>query len=250
MSGHSKWSTIKRKKAAIDAKKGKVWTKLLREITVSARMGGGDPGANPRLRAAVIEARGSNVPSDTIDRAIKKGSGELEGVHYEEITYEGYGPGGVALLVEAITDNRNRTVSEVRHLFAKHGGNLGESGSVAWMFKRRGYFGIERRHLSEEEFMDLALELGAEDVVVGPDLYEIYTTADEFNRVREALEARGVPPAAKELAWLPQNYVELAEERSGSVLRLMEALEDHDDVQNVWANFDLDEKLLAAASSG
>jgi YebC/PmpR family DNA-binding regulatory protein len=248
MSGHSRWSTIKRKKAANDAKRGKMWTKLLREVTVSARLGGGDAAANPRLRAAALEARGANIPGDTIDRAIKKGSGELAGVTYEEVTYEGYGPGGVALLVEAITDNRNRTVSEVRHLFAKHGGNLGESGSVSWMFKRRGYFSIERRQLSEEAAMELAIELGAEDVEIGDELYEIYTSPDDYGRVKEALEAKGIPLVAKELAMLPQSYVAVGEQRSGQVLRLMEALEDHDDVQNVWANFDLDENLLAAAS--
>jgi YebC/PmpR family DNA-binding regulatory protein len=250
MSGHSKWATIKRKKAANDSKRGKLWTKLLREITVSARMGGGDPAANPRLRAAVLEARSANVPNDTIDRAIKKGSGELEGVTYEEVTYEGYAPGGVALLVETITDNRNRTVSEVRHLFSRYGGNLGESGSVAWMFKRRGYFSIERRQLSEEAFMELALELGADDVEIGDDLYELYTSPDDYGRVQEALAAKGIPVAGKELAMLPQTYVDVGEERSAQVLRLMEALEDHEDVQSVWANFDLDESLMAASSAG
>lgn len=248
MSGHSKWSTIKRKKASVDSKRGKLWTKLLREITVSARLGSGDPAANPRLRAAVIEARGSNVPNDTIDRAIKKGAGELEGASYEEVTYEGYGPGGVAVLVETITDNRNRTVSEVRNLFTRHGGNLAETGAVSWMFKRRGYFSVERPRLAEEAFMELALELGADDVEIGDEVYEIYTSPEDFNRVKEELTARGVAPVASELAMIPQSYIGIGEERSSRVFRLMEALEDHDDVQNVWANVDLNESLMAASS--
>jgi YebC/PmpR family DNA-binding regulatory protein len=246
MSGHSKWSTIKRKKAAIDAKRGQRWTKLLREVTVSARLGSGDPTANPRLRAAVLDARASNVPTDTIDRAIRKGTGELGGSSYEEVSYEGYGPGGAALLVEAITDNRNRTVSEVRHLFTRHGGNLGEAGCVAWMFQRRGYFAIERPAMDEERFMELAIDIGAEDVELGGEVYEVYTSAEDYGRVKEVLEAREVPLASQELAMLPQSYVEVEEGRAAQLLRLVEALEDHDDVQHVWANFDLDESLLAA----
>jgi YebC/PmpR family DNA-binding regulatory protein len=254
MSGHSKWATIKHKKAATDARRGKLFTKLLREITVAARMGGGDPKGNPRLRSAVLEARSNSVPGDTIDRAIKKGTGELEGESYEEVIYEGYGPGGVAILVEGMTDNRNRTSSEIRHLFTRHGGNLGESGSVSWMFARRGYFAIERGALpgksaaNEEELMELALELGAEDVATEDDHFEIFTSPQDFTAVQEALEQRGVRPAVKQLAMVPQSYVEVPAERAGQVMRLVEALEDHDDVQHVWANLDLDEKSVAAQS--
>ena len=257
MSGHSKWATIKHKKAATDARRGKLFTKLLREITVAARMGGGDAKGNPRLRSAVLEARGNSVPGDNIDRAIKKGTGELEGESYEEVIYEGYGPGGVAILVEGLTDNRNRTASEIRHLFTRHGGNLGESGCVSWMFARRGYFAIERgaggatagkAAMNEEELMELALELGADDVATGDEHYEITTSPEDFTAVQEALEQRGVPLAVKQLAMVPQTYMEVPAERAGQVMRLMEALEDHDDVQHVWANLDLDEKSVAAES--
>jgi YebC/PmpR family DNA-binding regulatory protein len=253
MSGHSKWATIKHKKAATDARRGKLFTKLLREITVAARMGGGDPKGNPRLRSAVLEARSNSVPGDNIDRAIKKGTGELEGESYEEVIYEGYGPGGVAILVEGLTDNRNRTSSEIRHLFTRHGGNLGESGCVSWMFARRGYFAIERGARGvpgEEELMELALELGAEDVATDDEHYEITTSPEDFTAVQEALEQRGLPLAAKQLAMVPQTQMEVPAERVGQVLRLMEALEDHDDVQHVWANLDLDEKSVPAQTTG
>ena len=244
MAGHSKWAGIKHKKAAIDAKRAKRWTKLVREVIVSARLGGGDADFNPRLRSAIDEAKADNVPNDTIDRAIKKGTGELEGESYEEISYEGYGPGGVAVLVEAMTDNRNRTVAELRHLFSKNGGNLGESGCVAWMFERRGYFAIEPDAMSEEELMELALELGVDDFEVG-EAYELFTSPEEYGRVRRELDEREIPLAAKELAMIPSSTVELGD-NAGSVLRLMEALEDHDDVQHVWANFEVDESVLAA----
>lgn len=244
MAGHSKWAGIKHKKAAIDAKRARRWTKLVREVIVSARLGGGDPDFNPRLRSAVLDAKADNVPNDTIDRAIKKGTGELEGESFEEVSYEGYAPGGVAVLVEAMTDNRNRTVAELRHLFSRHGANLGESGCVAWMFDRRGYFAIEPDAMSEEELMELALELGVDDFEVG-ELYELLTAPEEYARVREALEARGVPLAAAELAMIPQSTLEPGE-NTGAVLRLMEALEDHDDVQHVWANIEVDEEVLAA----
>jgi len=246
MSGHSKWSTIKHKKAATDARRGKLFTKLLREITVASRLGGGDPKANSRLRGALLEARGNSVPGDTIERAIKKGTGELEGEAYEEVVYEGYGPGGVALLVEGMTDNRNRTAQDIRHLFAKHGGNLGESGCVSWMFNRRGYFAIERGAMDEERFMELALELGAEDMAVEEESYEIYTSTEDFTTTQEELERRGVAVAAKELAMIPQTHVDVTPDRVNQVLRLVEALEDHDDVQHVWANLNIDEKTLAA----
>ena len=247
MSGHSKWAQIKHKKAATDTRRGKLFTKLLKEIAVAARLGGGDPGGNPRLRSAIAEAKASNVPNDNIDRAIRKGTGELEGATYEEAVYEGYGPGGVAVLVETLTDNRNRTVSEVRHLFAKHGGSLGENGCVSWMFTKRGYFAIDQDALDEEAFMELALELGAADIAIGDGAYEIFTSMEDYPAVREALEARGIPLSAKELAMIPQSYLELDDEKKvGQVMRLMDALEDHEDVQHVWANFDVDESVIDA----
>jgi YebC/PmpR family DNA-binding regulatory protein len=247
MSGHSKWSTIKHKKAATDARRGKLFNKLLREITVAARMGGGDLKGNPRLRSALLEARASSVPGDTIDRAIKKGTGELEGESYEEITYEGYGPGGVAILVEGLTDNKNRTAAEIRHLFTRNGGNLGESGSVGWMFNRRGHFAILSGEMDEEKFMELALDLGADDVATSEELYEIFTAPEDFARVRDELEKASVPTVVKELAMIPATPMTIPAERAGSILRLLEALEDHDDVQHVWANLDVpDEKVLAS----
>ncbi|HEX3131847.1 MAG TPA: YebC/PmpR family DNA-binding transcriptional regulator [Thermoanaerobaculia bacterium] len=248
MSGHSKWSTIKHKKAATDLRRGKVFSKILKEITVAARLGGGDPKGNPRLRTALLEARSNSVPGDNIERAIKKGTGELEGEAYEEITYEGFGPAGVAILVEVTTDNRNRTAPEIRHLFTKHGGTMAEAGSVGWQFKRRGWFEIESGAMTEEQLMELALELGVDDVSVEEGRYELVTAPEDFNTVQEALEARSVPLAAKELAMLPQTTVDVPAERINQVLRLMEALEDHDDVQKVWANFNIDENVLAAAS--
>lgn len=248
MAGHSKWAGIKHKKAVIDAKRAKRWTKLIREVMVSARLGGGDPDFNPRLRSAVLDAKADNVPNDTIDRAIKKGTGDLEGASYEEVSYEGYGPGGVAVLVEAMTDNRNRTAAEIRHLFSKHGGNLGESGCVAWMFDRRGYFAIERGALSEEGLMELALELGVEDIELGDEGYELFTAPEDYARVRDELETRGIEVAAAELAMIPQSTIEPGD-KADSVLRLVDAIEDHDDVQHVWANFQVDEGVLAAQGS-
>jgi YebC/PmpR family DNA-binding regulatory protein len=246
MSGHSKWATIKHKKAATDARRGKLFTKILREITVAAKIGGGDVKANPRLRSAVLEARSNSVPNDNIERAIKKGTGELEGEAYEEVLYEGYGPGGIAVLVEGLTDNKNRTAPEIRHLFTKHGGSLGASGCVAWMFSRRGFFAIDRSAMDEDKLMELALDLGVDDVTTEGDQYEIYTAPEDFTRVQEELESRGVPVAAKELAMIPKNPMELQPDRATPVLRLLDALEDHDDVQKVWANADIDEKVLAA----
>ena len=245
MAGHSKWANTKHRKAAVDAKRGKLFTRLLREVMVAARMGGGDPEANPRLRNAIGDARTNNVPNDNIDRAIKKGTGELEGESYEEMVLEGYGPGGVAVLVEAMSDNRNRTVSEIRHLFSRHGGNLGESGCVAWMFDRRGFFALEKDALGEEELMELALELGVDDFVIEDDHSELYTAPEDYLKVREALEGRGLELPSKELALVPQSYIALSAEQAPQTLRLMEALEDHDDTQNVWANFDVDESVLA-----
>ena len=244
MAGHSKWAGIKHKKAALDKKRAKRWTKLIREVMVSARLGGSDPEFNPRLRSAVNDARADNVPNDTIERAIKKGTGELEGETYEEISYEGYGPGGVAVLVETMTDNRNRTVAEIRHLFSKNGGNLGESGCVAWMFDRRGLFAFDPEAFGEEAFVELAIELGVEDVETEDGLI-MYTSFEDYSRVRDAIEAQELPVEAKQLAMVPQNTVELGD-NAGAMLRLMDALEDHDDVQNVWANFEVDEETLAA----
>jgi len=249
MSGHSKWSTIKHKKAATDARRGKLFNKLIKEITVAARLGGGDVKANSRLRSAVLEARSNSVPNDTIDRAIKKGTGELAGgAVYEEVSYEGYGPGGIAVLVEGMTDNRNRTAGEIRHIFARHGGSLGESGCVAWMFHRRGYFAIPRSAMDEEKFMDLALELGADDIAIDEDRYEIYAPMEDFASTLEELERRGVAPEAKELAMIPQSWVAVPADRVSQLLRLLEALEDHDDVQKVWGNMQVDEQVLAAHS--
>lgn len=247
MAGHSKWAGIKHKKAAIDKKRAKRWTKLVREIIVSARLGGGDPEFNPRLRSAVADAKDDNVPNDTIDRAIKKGTGELEGESYEETSYEGYGPGGVAVLVEALTDNKNRTVSELRHLFSKFGGNLGENGCVAWMFDRRGYFVFDPDSMSEEEFMELALELGVDDIATD-DAYEMFTAAEDYNRVRDELDEREVHAEVRQLAMIPQTTVEPGD-HAGSVLKLVDALEDHDDVQHVWTNHEVDEAALAAAEA-
>jgi YebC/PmpR family DNA-binding regulatory protein len=249
MSGHSKWSTIKRKKAAIDAKRGKIFTRLLREITVAARLGGGDPDADPRLRSAVQEAKTNNVPSDNIERAIKKGTGELEGADYEEVAYEGYGPGGVAVLVETMTDNRNRTVGEVRHVFSKHGGNLGENGCVSYLFEQRGYFLIEPETMKEEEFLELALELEVDDVATDKGGYEIFTAPGDYLAVKEALAEREIPVAVKELAMIPSSYVDLADDKVPQVVRFMEAMEDLDDVQNVWSNFDADDSALESAGA-
>lgn len=246
MSGHSKWSTIKRKKGALDAKRGKLWTKILREVTVSARLGGGDPSANPRLRSAMTDARSNNVPNDNIARAIKKGTGELEGGALEELTYEGYGPGGVAIMIETITDNKNRTVSEVRHLFSKHGGNLGENGCVGWMFDRRGTFAIEAGEMSEENFMELALELEVDDISTDDELYEIITSLEDYASVKEGLERREIPLVVKTLAMIPQTTVEVDEDQAPRLIRLVEALEEQEDVQDVWANFEVTESMLAA----
>jgi YebC/PmpR family DNA-binding regulatory protein len=246
MSGHSKWATIKHKKATTDARRGKLFSKILKEITVAARLGGGDAKGNPRLRAAVLEARSNSVPNDNIERAIKKGTGEIASEVYEEVIYEGYGPGGVAVLVEAATDNRNRTTGEVRHIFARNGGSLGEAGCVSWMFHRRGYFAVEKSAMDEERFMELALDLGADDVAIEEDVYEIYTPMEGFIGTQEELERRDVPTAAKELAMVPQTTLDVPPDKVNQVLRLMDALEDHDDVQKVWANLNIDANALAA----
>ena len=241
MSGHSKWHTIKHKKGATDAKRGKLFTRLIKEITVAARAGGGDIEGNPRLRKVVGDAKASNMPNDTIDRAIKRGTGELEGVSYEEITYEGYGPSGVAVMVETVTDNRNRTVAELRHMFSKNGGNLGESGSVGWMFDRKGYIVVAKSAKPEDELFELVTEAGAEDLRDDEDNFEIITAPDDFNQVNEAVVKAGIEPEVAEIENIPQNYIKLEGNDAKLMLKLMEALEDHDDVQKVSANFDMDE---------
>jgi YebC/PmpR family DNA-binding regulatory protein len=249
MSGHNKWSTIKHKKAATDAKRSKVWTKIIKEITVSARIGGGDVSANPRLRTAIDKGRGANMPNDTIDRAIKKGTGELGAISYEDVVYEGYGPGGVAVLVEGTTDNRARTVGEVRHTFEKFSGNMGASGSVAWMFKKRGLIHIPKAAASEDRMMELALEAGAEDVKDAGDLWEIETEPNVYEAVRDAIKKAGVEVQSAELAMIPQNRIHLDAQKAETMLKLMNALEDNDDVQNVWANFDIDDDVLERLSA-
>ncbi len=249
MSGHSKWSTIKRKKGAADAKRGKIFTRLIKEITVAARMGGGEPDGNPRLRSAIASAKAENMPKDNIDRAIKKGTGELEGAVYEEITYEGYGPGGVAVMVECMTDNKNRTVADIRHFFSKSGGNLGESGCVAWMFDKKGSILIDKSAIDEEELMDKALEAGAEDVVEEDNVYQVVTAPDDFEGVREALAADGLQFIEAAVSMIPQNMVDIAEEKTAKqILRLLESLEDHDDVQSVSANFDIPDEIMESLS--
>jgi YebC/PmpR family DNA-binding regulatory protein len=241
MSGHSKWHTIKHKKGALDAKRGKVFTKLIKEITVAARSGGGDEAANARLRKAVSDAKAANMPNETIDRAIKRGTGDLEGVNYEEITYEGYGIGGVAVLIETMTDNRNRTVAEIRHIFSKNGGNLSEAGSVAWIFDKKGYIVVDKEAKSEEELFEIALDAGAEDMQDNGDSFEILTAPESFEVVSEAVKSAGIEPQAAEVSMIPQNYIHLEGAEAAQMLKLYEAIEDHDDVQNVYANFDIDE---------
>ena len=245
MSGHSKWSTIKRKKGANDAKRGKIFTRLIKEITVAARFGGGDPDGNPRLRSAIASAKTENMPKDNIDRAIKKGTGELEGAVYEEVTYEGYGPSGVAVLVECLTDNRNRTVADVRYCFSKSGGNLGESGCVAFMFDKKGLLLVDKETISEDKLMDLALEAGAEDVVEEESEFQVLTAPEDFNAVREMLEGNGVTFLEASISMIPQNTVDVTDEKTAKrLLTMMETLEDHDDVQNVYANFDIPDELM------
>ena len=244
MSGHSKWHTIKHKKGATDAKRGKIFTKLIKEITVAARTGGGDEAANARLRKAVSDAKGANMPNETIDRAIKRGTGDLEGVNYEEITYEGYGIGGVAVLIETMTDNRNRTVAEIRHIFTKNGGNLGEAGSVAWMFDKKGYIVVDKEAKPEEELFEIALEAGADDMQDDGGSFEILTTPENFEAVSEALKSAGIEPQAAEVSMFPQNYIHLEGTDAKQMLKLYEAIEDNDDVQNVYANFDIDESEM------
>ncbi|MFZ5774466.1 MAG: YebC/PmpR family DNA-binding transcriptional regulator [Thermodesulfobacteriota bacterium] len=249
MAGHSKWANTKHRKAGQDAKRGKIFTKLAKEIAVAARMGGGDPDANPRLRAGIIAARAVNMPKDNIERAIKKGAGGLEGVNYEEITYEGYGPGGVAVLVECMTDNRNRTVGEVRFIFSKAGGNMGESGCVNWMFDKKGSMVVDKAGVDEEKLMELALESGAEDVVEDGDTFEVITAPDDFDAVRDALDQAGITFVEAGISMIPQNSVEVADEKTATqLMKMLDNLEDNDDVQKVHANFDIPDELMEKLS--
>lgn len=247
MSGHSKWHSIKHKKGALDAKRGKIFTRIIKELTVAARVGGGDPNMNPRLRTIIADAKAANMPADNIQRAIRRGTGEEPGVTYEEVTYEGYGPGGAAVIIEVLTDNRNRTVGELRHMLTKHGGNLGESNSVAWMFHKKGYIVIEKAKAQEDTLMDAVLDAGAEDLRDDGDNWEVLSAPSAFEAVREAVKKLGVEPASAEVAMLPQNYIKLEGKPATQMVRLMEALDDHDDVQHVWSNFDIEEKEIEAS---
>jgi YebC/PmpR family DNA-binding regulatory protein len=247
MSGHNKWASIKHKKGANDAKRGKIFTKLIKEITVAARMGGGDLNGNPRLRAAVLAARAENMPKDNIERGIKKGTGELEGVSYEESLYEGYGPGGAAVLVESLSDNKNRSVAEIRHIFSKNGGSLGTSGCVAWMFKKKGYIAIERQAVDEEKLMEKALEAGAEDVREDETTFEVITAPEDFEAVKAAIDTLLAPYISSEVTMLPQNTTALAGKEADQMVKLMDMLEDCDDVQKVYTNADIPDELVSRA---
>lgn len=244
MSGHSKWATIKHKKGAADARRGRLFTKLIKEITIAAKMGGGNPDNNPRLRTAIDAARDANMPSDNIERAIKKGTGELEGVSYEECIYEGYGAAGVAIIVEAATDNKNRTTSELRKIFSKFNGNLGEVGCVGWMFSKKGEIIVEGDKISEDELMEIALNAGADDVVCEDNTFTVYTSPQDYSKVLEAIKSKGIVPVSARIGYIPQNYVKPDNKDAETVLRLIENLEEHDDVQNVSSNLDIDENLL------
>jgi YebC/PmpR family DNA-binding regulatory protein len=247
MSGHSKWHTIKHKKGAADAKRGKVFTRIIKELSVAARNGGGDVSMNPRLRTVVLDAKANNMPRENIDRAIRRGTGEEPGVLYEELTYEGYGPGGVALMIESLTDNKNRTVGEMRFILGKHNGNLGTENSVAWLFERKGQVLVEKKKIDEEKLLNLALEAGADDVNDSGDVWEVISSPEAFETVRDAITALGVEIGHAEVAMLPKNTVKLEGKDAQQMLRLMEAIEDHDDVQHVWANFDIEEKEIEAS---
>ncbi len=246
MSGHSKWSSIKHKKGAADAKRGKIFTKLIKEITVAARMGGGDPDGNPRLRSAIAVAKAENMPKENIERGIKKGTGELEGVSYEEANYEGYGPGGVAVLVDCLTDNKNRTVADIKHLFERHGGNLGEPGCVAWMFEQKGLMVFEKDKVDEEELFDLALEAGAEDVREEETEFEVITEPSDLESVKQAIDNAGLSYTLAEVTKIPKNTVTVEGKKAQQTLNLMQSLEDHDDVSHVYANFDISDDVMEA----
>ena len=247
MSGHSKWATIKHKKGALDAKRGKIFTRLIKELTIAARAGG-DPDGNPRLRTAIAAAKAENMPADNIKRAIQRGTGEIEGVNYEEITFEGYGPGGVAVIVEVTTDNRNRAVSEVRHAFSKNGGNLGESNSVSWMFSKKGLIAVPKADADEDKLMGIALEAGADDIRDEDEVWEVLTAPAAFEAVSGAIKSAGIKPSMAEVTMIASTYTKLEGPAVGQMVRLLEALEDQDDVQNVYSNFDVDAKQLEAVA--
>jgi YebC/PmpR family DNA-binding regulatory protein len=249
MSGHSKWATIKHKKGALDAKRGKIFTRLIKEITIAAKAGGGDPDGNPRLRTAILAAKAENMPADNIKRAVQRGTGELEGVSYEEVTFEGYGPGGVAILVEVLTDNRNRAVSEIRHGFSKNGGNLGESGSVKFMFSKKGVISVEKDAAGEEQLMNIVLEQGGEDLNDEGEAWEIITEPNSYETVLNAVKGAGIPTVMSEVTMLPSTYTKLEGTAASQMIRLLEALEDLDDVQNVYSNFDMDAEQMEHAAS-
>ena len=247
MSGHSKWHSIKHKKGAADAKRGRIFTKIIKELTIAARAGGGDPDSNPRLRTVIAEAKSVNMPAENIKRAVRRGTGEEPGVAYEEIMYEGYGPGGAALMIDVLTDNRKRAVGELRHLLSKHGGNLGESNSVAWMFDKKGYIVVEKSKTDEEMLMAATLDAGADDLRDDEDNWEVVSSPEAFSAVLEAVKKLGLEPAAAELAMLPQNYLKLEGKTAQQMVKLMEMLEEHDDVRHVWSNFDIAEKEIEAS---
>ena len=247
MSGHSKWATIKHKKAATDAKRGRVFTRIIREITIAARIGGGDPNTNPRLRTAILAAKNENMPNENIERALLRGTGQLEGEQYEEVMFEGYGPGGVGLLIQVVTTNRNRVVGEFRHLISKNGGNMAEAGAVGWMFHRKGEINVPKEAATEDKLLELVLEAGADDMKDDGSTWYIVTPPELLEAVREALVKAGITPASAELSMVPQNYIKLTGQQAAQMLRLVEALEEHDDVQHVYANFDIDESEIQAA---
>jgi YebC/PmpR family DNA-binding regulatory protein len=247
MSGHSKWATIKHKKAATDAKRGRIFTKIIREISIAAREGGADPDSNPRLRTAILSAKNENMPNENIERAILRGSGQMEGEQYEEVNFEGYGPGGVGMIIQVVTANRNRVVSELRHLMGKHGGNMAENGAVGWMFSRKGQIVVPKELASEDTMLSIVLDAGAEDLRDDGDTWEVLAPPDAFEPVRGALDKAGIKPASAEVTWVPQNYVKLTGSQAQQMIRLVEALEEHDDVQHVSANFDIDEKEMQTA---
>jgi YebC/PmpR family DNA-binding regulatory protein len=247
MSGHSKWATIKHKKAATDAKRGRVFTRLIREITIASRIGGGDANSNPRLRTAILAAKNENMPNDNIERAILRGTGQLEGEQFEEVTFEGYGPGGVGMLIQVVTTNRNRAVGEMRHMMGKNGGNMAEAGAVGWMFSRKGEISIPKEAATEDKLLDLVLEAGAEDLKDDGSAWYVVTPPESLEAVKEALAKAGITPASAEIGMVPQNYIKLTGSQAQQMLRLVEALEEHDDVQHVYANFDIDESEIQAA---